>query len=64
MSGNVKRMYRAFKILRYVLMLLLLCPLTLMADESKVGISDKPIVPDSILQNIFQFSPFFFKLVD
>ena len=45
-------------------MLLLLCPLALMADESKVGISDKPVVPDSILQNIFQFSPFYSKIVD
>jgi hypothetical protein len=64
MRGNVKRMYRAFKILSYVLMLLLSCPLTLIADESKVGISDKPVVPDSILQNIFHFSPFYSKIVD
>ena len=64
MSGNVKRMYRAFKILRYVLILWLLFPLSMIADESKLGISDKPVVPDSILQNIFQFSPFYSKIVD
>ena len=64
MSGNVKRMNRAFEILRNVFVLWLLCPLMLIADESKIGISDKPVVPDSILQNIFQFSPFYSKIVD
>ena len=64
MSGNVKRMNRAFEILRNVFVLWLLCPLMLIADESKIGISDKPAVPDSILQNIFQFSPFYSKIVD
>ena len=64
MSGNVKRMNRAFEILRNVFVLWLLYPLMLIADESKIGISDKPVVPDSILQNIFQFSPFYSKIVD
>ena len=64
MIGNVKRMNRAFEILRNVFVLWLLYPLMLIADESKIGISDKPVVPDSILQNIFQFSPFYSKIVD
>ena len=42
----------------------MLCPLCLHAEEDKVQISDKPAVPDSILQNIFQFSPFYSKIVD
>ena len=47
-----------------VLMALLLFPLSLMAEENKVVVSDKPLVPDSILQNIFEFSPFYSKIVD
>jgi hypothetical protein len=35
-----------------------------MAEENKVVVSDKPLVPDSILQNIFEFSPFYSKIVD
>ena len=47
-----------------VLVALLLFPLSLMAEENKVVVSDKPLVPDSILQNIFEFSPFYSKIVD
>lgn len=47
-----------------VMMALLLFPLSLMAEENKVVVSDKPLVPDSILQNIFEFSPFYSKIVD
>ena len=47
-----------------VLMALLLFPLSLMAEENTVVVSDKPLVPDSILQNIFEFSPFYSKIVD
>ena len=45
-------------------MFLLSFSLGMIAEESKVGIPDKPVVPDSILQNIFQFSPFYSKIVD
>ena len=47
-----------------VLVALLLFPLSLMAEENKLVVSDKPLVPDSILQNIFEFSPFYSKIVD
>ena len=47
-----------------VLVALLLFPLSLMAEENKVVVSDKPLVPDTILQNIFEFSPFYSKIVD
>ena len=47
-----------------VLVALLLFPLSLMAEENKTVVSDKPLVPDSILQNIFEFSPFYSKIVD
>ena len=42
----------------------LLFPLTLMAEETHQRIPEKPAVPDSILQNIFQFSPFYSRIVD
>ena len=42
----------------------LLFPLALMAEETPLRIPEKPAVPDSILQNIFQFSPFYSKIVD
>ena len=42
----------------------LLFPLALMAEETPQRIPEKPAVPDSILQNIFQFSPFYSKIVD
>lgn len=45
-------------------MTVLLFPLSLMAEEKPTLISDKPFVPDSILQNIFEFSPFYSKIVD
>lgn len=57
-------MYRASKIVVYILLLLWLFPLGMMAKDSKVALPDKPVVPDSILQNIFQFSPFYSKIVD
>ena len=57
-------MYRLSQIARYIIILLLLFPLGMMAKDSKVSLPDKPVVPDSILQNIFQFSPFYSKIVD
>ena len=39
-------------------------PFVVMAEEEMGRISEKPAVPDSILNNIFQFSPFYSKIVD
>ena len=39
-------------------------PLAMLAEEDTGRIPEKPVVPDSILQNIFQFSPFYSKIVD
>lgn len=57
-------MYRTLKIAVYILIICVLFPLGIMAKDSKVALPDKPVVPDSILQNIFQFSPFYSKIVD
>lgn len=43
---------------------MLLFPLAVVAGEIGERIPDKPAVPDSILQNIFQFSPFYSRIVD
>lgn len=53
-----------FVIYILLLMAFLLSPFTLKAEGDKSRISEKPHVPDSILQNIFQFSPFYSKIVD
>ena len=47
-----------------VCLLLLFFPLVLMAEGRGKRVPEKPYVPDSILQNIFQFSPFYSKIVD
>lgn len=47
-----------------VLLMAFVSPLALMAEEDKERMPEKPLVPDSILQNIFQFSPFYSKIVD
>lgn len=52
------------KIVITVLWAMLLFPLSLWAEENKEPIPDKPLVPDSILNNIFEFSPFYSKIVD
>lgn len=57
MSVSVKNMIR-------VLMTILVFPLSLMAEENRKPVSEKPHVPDYILQNIFEFSPFYSKIVD
>ena len=41
-----------------------LIPLCLCAEGRMHVATEKPIVPDSILQNIFQFSPFYSRIVD
>ena len=52
------------RIVMVVLCAILLFPLSLWAEENKGLIPDKPLVPDSILNNIFEFSPFYSKIVD
>lgn len=52
------------RIVMVVLCAILLFPLSLWAEENKEPIPDKPLVPDSILNNIFEFSPFYSKIVD
>ena len=42
----------------------MLFPLAVMAEEDNGRMPEKPAVPDSILQNIFQFSPFYSKIID
>lgn len=42
----------------------LMFPFVLMAEGGDERIPEKPEVPDSILQNIFQFSPFYSRIVD
>jgi len=39
-------------------------PLVLMAGENEERIPEKPLVPAHILENIFQFSPFYSRIVD
>lgn len=57
-------MSRTIKIFITICLCVLLLPLSLFADEDKNSIDDKAFVPDSILQNIFQFSPFYSRIVD
>lgn len=64
MKMNDSEMSVSLKNTLRVLMTVLLFPLSLMAEEKPTLISDKPFVPDSILQNIFEFSPFYSKIVD
>ena len=45
-------------------LLVLLFPFVLVAEENDNLVSNKPIVPDWIIQSIFQFSPFYSKIVD
>lgn len=53
------------RILTLVCLLSVLFPLVMVAEGDKVRIpDDKPLVPDSILRNIFQFSPFYSRIVD
>ena len=54
----------SMKYLIWTFVVALFFPLSLMAEENRIFVSDKPHVPDSILQNIFQFSPFYSKIVD
>ena len=57
------RMWKSME--RYLIVLLMwMFPLSLLAEETKQRIPEKPLVPDSILQNIFQFSPFYSRIVD
>ena len=57
-------MLKLLKQLVVVFLWSLLFPLCLHAEEVQMQLPDKPVVPDSILQNIFQFAPFYSKIVD
>ena len=55
------------RIVKYIVVccMVLLTPLVgVCAEENKTQSFDKPLVPDSILRNVFQFSPFYSKIVD
>lgn len=47
-----------------VLLLCFLIPLSVSAKRKKKRLPDKPLVSDTILQNIFQFSPFYSHIID
>ena len=51
------------RIVRLIIFCLLL-PLAIQAKREKVDMPDKPMVSDSILQCIFQFSPFYSRIID
>lgn len=51
------------RIVRLIIFCLLL-PLAVQAKREKVDMPDKPMVSDSILQCIFQFSPFYSRIID
>lgn len=46
------------------LIICLLLPLHIAAKGDKLRVPDKPVVADSILQSIFQFSPFYSRIID
>ena len=53
--------------LKYVTILCLVSMLALFdvyAEGQKARVYDKPFVPDSILKSVFQFSPFYSRIVD
>lgn len=54
------------KYIRIVAIVMLCCliPLGVSAKRSKKRMPDKPLVGDSILENIFQFSPFYSRIID
>ncbi len=51
------------RIVRLIIFCLLL-PLAVQAKREKVDMPDKPVASDSILQCIFQFSPFYSRIID
>ena len=57
-------MDKVLKIMIVVCTMIFLSPFSAMADKEIQSLPNKPLVPDSILQNIFQFSPFYSKIVD
>ena len=57
-------MYKYIRNILNVSLLIVLFPFTLMAEEDKIVIPEKPHVPDSILRNVFQFSPFYSHIID
>lgn len=64
-SSMMKRstLMHYIRIVRLIIFCLLL-PLAVQAKREKVDMPDKPVVSDSILQCIFQFSPFYSRIID
>lgn len=48
----------------WLMLFCVLCPMAVQAGDKPVGMSGKPAVSDSILQCIFQFSPFYSRIID
>ena len=57
-------MCRSVRKIMILCLLVFVFPLALLAEEDKERIPEKPLVPPSILENIFQFSPFYSRIVD
>ena len=57
-------MYKTLKIYILVSFMLSFFPISLSAMEKSDSVSHYQVIQDSILQNIFQFSPFYSKIVD
>jgi len=60
----LNEMYKTLKIYILVSLIGAFFPLSILAEERNDSILHEQVVPDSILQNIFQFSPFYSKIVD
>ena len=57
-------MFGSIRKIMIVILTVLFFPFVSIAKENDNRVSDKPEVPNWILQNIFQFSPFYSRIVD
>ena len=57
-------MCRSLRKITILCLLVFVFPLALPAEEDRGRIPEKPLVPAHILENIFQFSPFYSRIVD
>ena len=57
-------MFNCLRNFLIISLLAMMFPFALMAEEDNMIIPNKQHVPDSILQNVFQFSPFYSHIVD
>ena len=55
---------RHLSLIHILIIFCLLLPLAVQAKREKVDMPDKPVVSDSILQCLFQFSPFYSRIID